>query len=112
MMLKDKLEGWTIIETLVSMVIVSVIIVLVSNVQSFLIKDNHLFMKANATTLIDSYHQVSLQEEEWMDWEVDTMLMNFSCSVEEINENLIKVEYIATDSYKSEVIHKVYVEKQ
>lgn len=99
-----KIRGWTIIETLVSMLIISIIILLFSQVTRSLYLDNDYSNISLAKSVINEDLSFSEGENNWYESKIDTADIKIEKLIENIEgSGLLKVSYEVFNQYDQRI---------
>lgn len=101
-----KIRGWTIIETLVSMLIISIVILLFSQVTKSLYVDNDYSNISLAKSVIHEDLTFSEEESIWFEVKIDTAdikIEKFIYSIE--GTDLLKISYEVFNQYDQKIYH-------
>lgn len=108
-----KIRGWTVIETLVSMLIISIIILLFSQVSQSLYQDNDYSNITLAKSVITDDLVVSEENNSWFITETDTANVKIKKSIEEIEgSELIKVQYEVFNEFGQRIYHSKFIRNE
>ena len=99
-----KIRGWTIIETLVSMLIISIIILLFSQVTRSLYLDNDYSNISLAKSVITEDLIFSEEGNNWYESKIDTADIKIEKLIENIEgSSLLKVSYEVFNQYDQRI---------